>query len=107
MKALALLPAIALAVLAPGCGGGGSASTDLAPPAATMAKVSSTAVKTNEASRPEVLVCLDGYMGAENVGLLMADKRGYFEDAGVDVWIGSPVHPRRPPRYVSEQRDQI
>jgi putative hydroxymethylpyrimidine transport system substrate-binding protein len=54
-----------------------------------------------------VLVTLDGRHGAENVGLLMAEKRGYFEDVGLRVATGSPVEPNRPLFYVNTKIDDI
>ena len=50
----------------------------------------------------EAQITIDGYPGAENVGILMAEQRGYFEDAGLEVWVGTPVSPLRPVRYVAE-----
>jgi putative hydroxymethylpyrimidine transport system substrate-binding protein len=77
------------AVLLAGCGEGGSAeTTDKRPP---------------KPAKPQPLsITIDGYFGPENVGILMADKRGYFEDAGLEVAIFSPVIPRRPATYLSE-----
>jgi putative hydroxymethylpyrimidine transport system substrate-binding protein len=49
----------------------------------------------------EVTLTLDGYPGPENVGILMAQQRGFFADAGLDVFVGRPIRPRRPVTYVS------
>jgi putative hydroxymethylpyrimidine transport system substrate-binding protein len=78
-------------VLLSGCGGGGD---------------DATAGKVAERS-PELLVTLDGRKGAENVGILMAEKRGYFEDVGLRVASGSPVEPNRPVLYVNTRTDDI
>ncbi|HEX5989932.1 MAG TPA: ABC transporter substrate-binding protein [Solirubrobacterales bacterium] len=48
-------------------------------------------------------VTLDGYRGPENAGILMADKRGYFAEAGLSVKIYPPETPLRPVRYVAEK----
>jgi putative hydroxymethylpyrimidine transport system substrate-binding protein len=60
-------------------------------------------------SRPlrNVTVTLDGYEGPENVGILMAQQRGYFADAGLSVSIFSPVHPARPVQYVATRQDDF
>ena len=51
----------------------------------------------------EVDITLDGYPGPENVGILMAQQRGYFEKVGLDVWIRTPVSRLRPLPYVVER----
>lgn len=50
---------------------------------------------------------LDGEPGAENAGILMAEKRGYFADAGLTVGVAGPWTPRRPVRYVATGVDTI
>lgn len=55
----------------------------------------------------EIKVALDGYEGAENVGLLMADKRGYFDDVGLNVWLGAPLLPRSTAFYVATRTDEL
>ncbi|MFL5872526.1 MAG: ABC transporter substrate-binding protein [Solirubrobacterales bacterium] len=50
---------------------------------------------------------LDSHMGAENVAFLMAEKRGYFEDAGLKVWLGSPVRPSNTVPYVVTHIDEL
>jgi putative hydroxymethylpyrimidine transport system substrate-binding protein len=41
----------------------------------------------------QIRVMLDGHVGPENVGVLMAARRGYFGDAGLRVRVGSPAKP--------------
>lgn len=81
-------------VLIAGCGGsadtGGSTTTIEAPPLPKKIKVS-----------------LDDYEGAENVGLLMAEKLGYFDDVGLNVWVGSPARPSNTVYYVSTRIDEL
>jgi len=48
-----------------------------------------------------VNITLEGYPSAQNVGVLMAEKRGYFEDAGLLVDPHVPVYPGRPTTYVA------
>jgi putative hydroxymethylpyrimidine transport system substrate-binding protein len=52
-------------------------------------------------------VSLDNIEGPENAAILMAIKRGYFEDVGLDVWAGSPLEPSRPAKYVSKGIDDF
>jgi ABC-type nitrate/sulfonate/bicarbonate transport system substrate-binding protein len=53
----------------------------------------------------QVWVSAEGWEGPADVGLLMAEKRGYFKDVGIDIWIGAPAAPSRPLRYVAEGTD--
>jgi ABC-type nitrate/sulfonate/bicarbonate transport system substrate-binding protein len=50
-----------------------------------------------------VEITLDGYPNAENVGVWMAQERGYFEDAGLEVSIHTPVSPLLPVKYVADR----
>ncbi|HEU5062640.1 MAG TPA: ABC transporter substrate-binding protein [Solirubrobacterales bacterium] len=45
-------------------------------------------------------MALDGYYGPENVGILMAEERGYFTDVGIDAIVTAPSPPSRPVSYV-------
>lgn len=49
----------------------------------------------------------DGHAGPENVGILMAQKRGYFTDARLFVSIFPPVLPARPVQYVVTRQDDL
>lgn len=49
-----------------------------------------------------VWLTLDGYSSAQTLGILMAQKRGYFTDVGFSVGYGTPEKPKRPVRYVSD-----
>lgn len=44
---------------------------------------------------------LDGYEGPENLGILVADDRGYFEDFNIFPTITTPISPNRPVEYVA------
>jgi putative hydroxymethylpyrimidine transport system substrate-binding protein len=50
---------------------------------------------------------LDGYPGPENVGILLAKERGYFDDVGLDVSYFSPAGPLRPVRYVANGETDV
>jgi putative hydroxymethylpyrimidine transport system substrate-binding protein len=65
--------------------------------------------KEPAASRPprNLTVTLDGAEGPENVGILMAQQRGYFADASLSVSIFSPVLPARPVSYVVTKQDDL
>lgn len=68
-----------------GCGGGsGTAETPKLPPLSR-----------------ELDITLDGYPGPENVAIMMAEKRGYFEDEHLKVWIRTPQSRMRPLLYVA------
>ena len=113
-----------LAVLA-GCGGGESsdlaatqAETDKAPKEEKAPKNGETTVPeaTNQA-RPQRPPCpgpsqqlratADSYLGGENVGLLMADRKGYFGDVGLHVRVVTPGSPELPATYVATGADDI
>lgn len=79
---------IALLVALGGCGGGDETESAKPPPLPLVPK--------------ELDITLDGYPSAQNVGILMAEKRGYFEDVGLDVWVRTPVSRLRPVSYVAE-----
>jgi putative hydroxymethylpyrimidine transport system substrate-binding protein len=52
-------------------------------------------------------VTLDGHEGPENVGILMAQQRGYFTDARLSVSVLSPILPARPVQYVATRQDDL
>jgi putative hydroxymethylpyrimidine transport system substrate-binding protein len=84
MKSIRLIPLLVAAIaLLAGCGGGADAET------------------SGEA--PEQIqkfdVTLDGYPNPENVGITMANARGYFYEAGLEILVHTPVDPLRPIGY--------
>lgn len=83
-KALATVVAVALLAGLGGCGGGGE--TEEAQPLPPVPK--------------EMDITLDGYPSAQNVGVLMAEKRGYFDDVGLEIWVRTPQSRVRPLPYV-------
>ena len=86
-----VLAAAALAALLAGCGAGSDADT----------------ATTSPAGPREVNVVLNGYDGPENVGILMADDRGYFHDVELFPTITSPSVPERPVDYVASGLSDI
>jgi putative hydroxymethylpyrimidine transport system substrate-binding protein len=93
MRSFCGVLAAALVFLA-GCGGkGGSGSAETHP----------------EELRPirDLTVTLDGLEGPENVGILMAQKRGYFADAHLSVTVNTPALPTRPVNYVATRIDDL
>jgi putative hydroxymethylpyrimidine transport system substrate-binding protein len=52
-------------------------------------------------------VTLDGHEGPENVGILMAQAKGYFADARLSVSVLTPVLPARPVQYVVTRQDDL
>lgn len=98
MKARRALAGLLVAMLMGGCG----ASTNRVDPAD---------IDVESLGPPplpdEIKVSLDGYEGAENVGLLMAEKRGYFDDVGLNVWVGAPLRPRSTAFYVATRTDEL
>jgi putative hydroxymethylpyrimidine transport system substrate-binding protein len=85
---------VAAVLLVAGCGGQGGGETP---------------TKGSESFRPvrNVTVTLNGYEGPENVGILMAQEKGYFADAGLSVSVLSPVLPARPVQYVVTRQDDF
>ncbi|HEY8502870.1 MAG TPA: ABC transporter substrate-binding protein [Solirubrobacterales bacterium] len=113
------------AALLPGCGGENETNVDETQ--ATHMKRSSEPQDTTEASperspkprkKPKapkpspklrsLNVTLDGYEGPENVGIVMAVERGYFEDAGLDVGIVfAPASPLITVKYIVDRSTDI
>jgi putative hydroxymethylpyrimidine transport system substrate-binding protein len=88
-----------VAILLPaGCGGGGEEA---------VTGKASVSTQEDSAANRSLRVSLDDVEGAENVGIVMAVKRGYFEDVGLDVWAGSPLEPSRPVQYVAKGIDDF
>lgn len=95
MKAFRGVPALVAAlILLVGCGGqggAGSAETGCEGPGLVR----------------NLTVTLNGYEGPENVGVLMAQKRGYFADAALSVTVNTPILPTRPVNYVADRLDDL
>jgi putative hydroxymethylpyrimidine transport system substrate-binding protein len=50
---------------------------------------------------------LDFYPNADHAGIYMAQKLGYFEEAGLDVSIGAPADPAAPLKQVAAGRSDL
>jgi putative hydroxymethylpyrimidine transport system substrate-binding protein len=55
----------------------------------------------------EVHVTLSGQTGPQDLGLLMADRRRFFADAGLYASFASPLTPRRSVSYVLDGTDEL
>lgn len=80
-----------VAALLVGCGAGSGSETD-----GTDAGGDLTTVAAEQPKGPEdrsVWVAMDGWDGAETIGLVMAENRGYFEKLDLEVTALSPISP--------------
>jgi putative hydroxymethylpyrimidine transport system substrate-binding protein len=82
------------ALLLAGCGGSGGEET-------------ASAEITPLYPPREVHLVLDGYAGAATAGIVMAERRGYFDDLGIEISISTPASPERPVRYTVEDAGDI
>lgn len=112
-----------VAVLMTGCGSAQSAPDTAGQPAETVEAESAgtrfTARRPTWADAPapdcyqgqrgvrQVRVTLSGQEGPEAAGLLEADRRGYFADAGLTVEVWVPETPVKPIGYVIEGWDDL
>lgn len=92
------LAAIFVAMFIAGCGGSGET---VGSPETASAPLEAPPLPS------EIKVSLDGYEGAQNAGLLMADKLGYFDDVGLNVWVGDPLRPANTVYYVVTRMDEL
>lgn len=86
-----------------GCGSGaGAGSTATSrrekPPVAAS---NESAAQASSKGRRELHISLDNWEGPENIGVLMAEAKGYFKNEGLAVIVTRAVTPRNPLRYVS------
>jgi putative hydroxymethylpyrimidine transport system substrate-binding protein len=113
-----------VAALLAGCGGGGetSGTSETRSEPATESEETTQTTPERSSKPPKKVkappkpsrqlrslnVTLDGYEGPENVGIVMAVERGYFEDVGLDVGIVfAPVSPLLPIRYIVDRTTDI
>jgi putative hydroxymethylpyrimidine transport system substrate-binding protein len=94
MRGICVVLAVVGALVVAGCGGdkggqGTQAQQEALPPLRNVS------------------VTLDGNEGPENVGILMAQQRGYFSDSRLSVSIFRPVLPARPVQYVFTRQDDF
>jgi putative hydroxymethylpyrimidine transport system substrate-binding protein len=93
-----LLLLLSLAVLLVGCGGGGAES------AAVRAGDGETQPAQERKGPPrEVFVTVEGLESAADIGILMAEKRGFFAEVGISATVLAPAAPIRSVAYVADQ----
>src|SRR4051812_33832996 len=103
MRFCFVLAGVVLAAsLISGCGGQEETAKDAADRQDT-AQTTTTTPPSEAQSEPNcpspsepLRMTLDARFGAENAGALMAEERGYFQDAGLEVLIGMPRTPDAP-----------
>ena len=89
----------AAVLLLAGCGGGDTGTTESSgPPPLKPAKSQKVG---------KLLVTLAGRVGPESAGLVMAERRGYFADEGLDVELLASGSPLAPVKYVYEETDDL
>src|SRR5207253_78224 len=89
-----LLLLACVAVLVGGCGGGGEDS------GGTRAGGGETK-PAGERPLRDVFVTVQGLESAADIGILMAEKRGFFADAGISATVLAPAAPIRSIAYVA------
>jgi len=98
----------AVAALLAGCGGGGA---DGAAPESVAVTSDARPEKRPHVPCPvpskRLDVTLDGRAGAENIGMLMAERKGYFGDVGLNVLTLVPATPELAADYVAAGADDI
>jgi ABC-type nitrate/sulfonate/bicarbonate transport system substrate-binding protein len=103
-----LLGTAAVAILLVGCGGGESTGSQEGHPARAEVAASEGPPPYKCPTRDDrVNVTLDGHAGPGDVGILMADRRGFFKDAGLHIWVLSPANPEYPVPYVAGGGDDF
>jgi putative hydroxymethylpyrimidine transport system substrate-binding protein len=99
MKASRLVAASVIAIsLWTGCGGG---------EVATETTGAETTGRKAPKEPPLVTLSYDGQVGPTNVGILLAEANGFFDEVGLTVTAGRPSHPRRTTKYVSQEVDDL
>lgn len=105
---------VLVALLLVGCGGGSRG--DKSEPGDNDGTQAASAQKSRPGPKIDtrgseryatVWVTLDGWEGAENVSLLMAEKRGYFKKEGISPLVLSPISPTRTIPYVVSGQDPL
>lgn len=115
---------LAVLALLGGCGGGESSNLAATQAETTEARKEEATPPKGETTVPEVFVdrgpfecpthssesiavTLDADANAENIGLLMAEAEGFYEDVGLRVFTGGPKNPARAVKYVALGIDAI
>jgi putative hydroxymethylpyrimidine transport system substrate-binding protein len=91
---------VGAALLATGCGGSSSAGT-------TPAAGSASDAASSPAAPRKLTVLLDWFPNPDHVALYVAQQKGYFADAGLDVTLQAPSDPTDPPKLVSTGKVEL
>lgn len=105
MKAGLLAAMGVMAVLLGSCGGGDATDTVSGEAAKDPPPVEKPGEQPNDL--PELALTLAGLEGPESVGILMAERQGYFADAGLEVLVLTPITPVNAIKYVLEGTDDL
>jgi len=54
-----------------------------------------------------VTVTVEGWESPSDLGIVVAEQRGFFEDVGLNVWVGTPGTPNRSVSYVLSGTDEF
>lgn len=91
------------AALLAGCGGAGESED-----AAAGAHGNGNKATAKAPERPRgVMVTGEGWESPADLGILLADREGFFREAGLSVWFGAPASPTRPVGYVTGGTDML
>jgi putative hydroxymethylpyrimidine transport system substrate-binding protein len=85
------------AILLAGCGEGGEAAADKA---LECPRTGAGPGGDPPPGEREAWISLNGYVGPASIGILMAEERGYFADAGLAVTVTGAAAPDAPLEYV-------
>jgi putative hydroxymethylpyrimidine transport system substrate-binding protein len=114
MKGFGVVGVTVAAALLVGCGQQGGSETARAGYAQGQAGHHDKPMPRAARKHPEVhkklqhlTLTLDGHEGPTAAAIIMADRRGYFAEAGLAVDIYDPATPNRPVRYVADGADDL
>ena len=102
MKVVGLKVAVVVSLLLlPGCGGSDGEGTGKQPSPLRVAE--REAAKPPKSVGQPLVVTIDGYASPENVGVLLADRLGYFAEAGLNLDVSDPLTPVNVVSYTLNQ----
>ncbi|HEY0212034.1 MAG TPA: ABC transporter substrate-binding protein [Paenirhodobacter sp.] len=73
----------------------------------TAALLAGLMLATPAAARDKLTLILDWYVNPDHAPIILAQQRGYFDDAGLDVDIITPADPTEPPKLVAAGRADL
>jgi putative hydroxymethylpyrimidine transport system substrate-binding protein len=108
MRLVGLLLGLAVVCLLAGCGESGSTGSQEGHPASAEVAATEGPPPYKCPTRDDrVNVTLEGRAGPGNVGILMADRRGFFKDADLHIQVLSPASPEYSVPYVAGGGDDL